>query len=402
MLRGALLSGASLRRPTGLQPAPAPARVLITTDAVGGVWRYALDLAAVLGGRGTECLLAGFGPPPGAARLAAARAVPGVSVAWTGGTLDWLVRDEAALDGADAALATLARDWGADLLHLNMASQAARLPAGAPVVVASHSCVPSWWAAVRGGDLPADWRWHERRNRHGFDRARVVLAPSAAHAAALQRAYGPIAGLRVVHNATGAFPADEAPLTDKGAASSGPGGDEPFVFAAGRWWDEAKGADTLDAAAAAAAWPVVMAGPLDGPSGQRAAITGAEALGELPARDVWSLMRRAAVFAAPSRFEPFGLAVLEAAAGGSALVLSDIPTFRELWEGAALFAPANDPAAWTRAINRLAGDPALRSRLSTAARRRAETFTPARQLAGILDGYAAAAGVAAPAAGQGH
>ena len=38
-------------------------------------------------------------------------------------------------------------------------------------------------------------------------------------------------------------------------------------------------------------------------------------------------------------YEPFGLAVLEAAQAGCALVLSDIPTFRELWDGAAMFVP---------------------------------------------------------------
>jgi glycosyltransferase involved in cell wall biosynthesis len=38
-----------------------------------------------------------------------------------------------------------------------------------------------------------------------------------------------------------------------------------------------------------------------------------------------------------ARYEPFGLAVLEAAQAGMALVLSNTPGFRELWDGAALF-----------------------------------------------------------------
>ena len=46
-----------------------------------------------------------------------------------------------------------------------------------------------------------------------------------------------------------------------------------------------------------------------------------------------------------ARYEPFGLAVLEAAQAGCALVLSDIPTFRELWNGAAQFVPPGDDAA---------------------------------------------------------
>ena len=50
-------------------------------------------------------------------------------------------------------------------------------------------------------------------------------------------------------------------------------------------------------------------------------------------------------------YEPFGLAVLEAAQAGCALVLSDIPTFRELWDGAALFvAAATTPRLCAEAV----------------------------------------------------
>ncbi len=41
-------------------------RVLITLDAVGGVWRYALDVARGLESHGVDCLLVGFGPAPDA------------------------------------------------------------------------------------------------------------------------------------------------------------------------------------------------------------------------------------------------------------------------------------------------------------------------------------------------
>ena len=42
-------------------------------------------------------------------------------------------------------LVAIARDWGADLLHLNLPSQAAGFPDGMPVVVTSHSCLATWW-----------------------------------------------------------------------------------------------------------------------------------------------------------------------------------------------------------------------------------------------------------------
>jgi glycosyltransferase involved in cell wall biosynthesis len=102
-------------------------------------------------------------------------------------------------------------------------------------------------------------------------------------------------------------------------------------------------------------------------------------------------MRRAGIFVSPSRYEPFGLAALEAAEAGAAPVLADIPTYRELWSGAARFVPADDPEAFARAVNELAADDRERTNLGAAARRRASGFSPQRQLAGLLSLYEAAA-----------
>jgi len=67
--------------------------------------------------------------------------------------------------------------------------------------------------------------------------------------------------------------------------------------------------------------------------------------------------------------------VLEAAEAGCALVLSDIPTFRELWEGAAYFVPPNDDKAIASAIEQIAADPRQRTLYASAARRRARRYT---------------------------
>ena len=100
-------------------------RVLITLDAVGGVWRYAIDVARGLEAHGVDCLLVGFGPEPDAAQ----RAECGRSeLVWTHEPLDWMVSEGAALDRGTDMLASLARDWNADVLHLNLPSQACGLP----------------------------------------------------------------------------------------------------------------------------------------------------------------------------------------------------------------------------------------------------------------------------------
>ena len=343
-----------------------PARVLMTVDRVGGVWRYGVDLARGLEANGVACLLVGFGPRvDGAADR---------EIVWTGEPLDWLVRHEAELDGIPARLGAIARDWRADLLHLNLPSQAAGLPPDPPVVAVSHSCVPSWWQAVRGAALPPEWAWQQHCNRRGLDRADAVLTPSQSHADALLRLYGPIDGLRVVRNATVA--------TFRAAPK------QAFVLAAGRWWDEGKNAAMLDRAAAAANWPIRMAGSLAGPDGQTVSLDHATALGDLAADALTALMRSCGIFASASRYEPFGLAVLEAAVQQAALVLSDIPTFRELWQGAALFVPPDDARGFADAINRLAADPTLRRRLGHAAGLRAAGLQPRHQLLGVLAAYA--------------
>lgn len=339
-------------------------RVLITLDAVGGVWRYAIDVAHGLEGYGVKCLLVGFGPEPNAEQ----RAEGGRSeLVWTREPLDWTVTEGSALDGGTDMLASLARDWNADVVHLNLPSQASGLPDQVPVVVASHSCVPSWWRAVHGTELPATWAWQIQRNQAGFQRADAIVVPSKSHAVVLNTIYDHLPPLHVIYNATTAEPTDEPK--------------EPIVLSVGRWWDQGKNGTALDEAAATIPWPVILAGPLNGPDGQRATFWHARTLGALPHRDILTLMRRSAIFAAPSQYEPFGLAVVEAAISGAALVLADIPTFRELWNGAALFVSAKDSGGWSRALNELARDVALRGRLSAAAGACARQFTLPRQSA---------------------
>jgi glycosyltransferase involved in cell wall biosynthesis len=93
------------------------------------------------------------------------------------------------------------------------------------------------------------------------------------------------------------------------------------------------------------------------------------------------------VFASLAVYEPFGLAVLEAALAGCALVLSDTATFRELWHDAALFVPAGDASAVRDAVNRLIADGDLRLRLSARAQARAAAYSAEACVCGTLAVY---------------
>jgi glycogen synthase len=98
-------------------------------------------------------------------------------------------------------------------------------------------------------------------------------------------------------------------------------------------------------------------------------------------------MARASIYAAPARYEPFGLSVLEAALAGCALVLGDLPTLREVWGHAALYVPPDDPGALRYAIGTLIRDPVLRGVLAASARTRAARYAPARMAAAYRDLY---------------
>jgi glycosyltransferase involved in cell wall biosynthesis len=109
--------------------------------------------------------------------------------------------------------------------------------------------------------------------------------------------------------------------------------------------------------------------------------------GALGHAEAMALMDEAAIFMSPSIYEPFGLAALEAARAGAALVLADIPTYRELWQDAALFAHPSDPSAFASAIEQLAADRRLRQRLALQAQQRSRLFSAAAQTRAMLDIY---------------
>lgn len=294
-------------------------RLLLTTDAVGGVWRYSVDLALGMAALGVEPVLAVLGPAPSQDQVAEAA---GVRLVATGLPLDWTAAGSGELAQASEKLAALAALLGVDGIHLHSPALVGTARWPAPVVAVAHSCVGTWWRAVRGGRPPDDFGWRIAATEAGLRRASAVIAPSAAHAAAMRAVYGPV-GIHVVHN---------------GAAPPASGGVRArAVLTAGRLWDEGKGLAALDRAAARLDAPVRSAGPRQGPNGAAATLPHIEDLGTLDKPGMVRAYAAAQVYCSMAAYEPFGLSVLEAAGAGMRLVLSDIPTFRELWDGVAVF-----------------------------------------------------------------
>ena len=318
-------------------------RVLFTADAVGGVWQYSLDLARGFAARGMAPLLAVLGPPPSPSQRAAAGAITGLRLLVTGLPLDWTADCASDVRGAADALAALASREGVQSAHLHApALAAAAWPV--PVVAVAHSCVATWWRAVRGGPLPPDFRWRRDFSAEGLRAADAVIAATRSFADALLAEYGGALSIHVVHN--GRADPDVAAQPRERA-----------VLTAGRLWDAGKNVAVLDAAAGRLDAPVHAAGPLAF-AGERIAFRHLHHLGVLNEDALRRRMAATAVFASPARYEPFGLAVLEAAQCGAGLVLSDIPSFRELWDGAARFVPADDADALAAALREALDRPA--------------------------------------------
>jgi glycogen(starch) synthase len=161
----------------------------------------------------------------------------------------------------------------------------------------------------------------------------------------------------VIHNGS------SVPLVEQ------PGPRRPLVLAAGRLWDEAKGLETVDRAAAGLPWEVCVAGDTG-----RVSPRNVRATGRLEAGELAGLRRRAAIFAAPARYEPFGLAALEAARSGCALVLGDIPSLREVWGDAAAYVDPSDPEGLHWCLAELIEAPERRDFLARRALRRSRRY----------------------------
>jgi glycosyltransferase involved in cell wall biosynthesis len=249
----------------------------------------------------------------------------------------------------------------------------------APTLVVAHSCVLSWWRAVHGVPAPASYARYREQVALGLRGADCVVAPSRAMLLALQRHYGAPSDGRVLYNGCD-------------LARFSPGPKRPLIAAAGRVWDEAKNLGTLARVASELRWPVCIAGDERAPEGSAdgssfGVETNVRRLGKLASDGVAALLGEAAIFAAPARYEPFGLSVLEAAASGCALVLGDIDSQRELWHDAALFVRPDEPELLAATLNQLTEDAALCSALAARARRRAADFSHARFAAGYTQLY---------------
>ncbi len=361
-------------------------RLLLTTDVVGGVWDFSLTLARELRSRhAVEVTLLALGEP--SPHQASCASEAGVRLIVEPLKLEWMQACEGDVLRTRELVARLVREVRPDVLHANQFA-AACVDVDVPVVLTLHSDVLSWRRWTLGAsDTPSEWWAYRTLVSEAHARADSIVSVSTFLADETRRLYGCRREIRVIHNA---WPAEVAP-------SDGERGRTTLV--AGRVWDPAKNVSLV--AEAAQGWSpgtVCLAGQQTNPESGRLVDVPPplQALGFLAWSQLEAVLQTTLVYLSAARYDPFGLLPLQAALNGCCLLLSDIPSYRELWDGAAAFFRSDDAddlqIQWSRLLEH---SEAALEQASQARQRALERYTVSRMAEAYLDVYAARSAVAA-------
>jgi glycogen synthase len=356
-------------------------RILMTADVVGGVWDVCCALAAELTGVGHEVMLLAFGEPSASQReQAKASSAPQLFEPLR---LEWMPDSAGDVESSRQVVRDLVREFRPDVVHANQFALGG-LDLPAPIVLAAHSDVLSWGKWTHGWrETPDEWTDYAAMVREGLLGADRVVAVSAFLANEVEALYRLERSVGVIHNGWPGPP-----------TAPEPAGRPRLSVLGGRAWDDAKNFSL--ALLAVRGWDcgrVVFAGEVAHPvSSSEAALGGRiEPLGRLPQSELFGWLGQARVYASPARYDPFGLLPLQAALAGCALLLSDIPSYRELWHGAAAFFASDDEASMRQQWMRLLGDESYAAALADRAWQRAvDAYTSDRMAGEYLACYRAA------------
>jgi len=332
----------------------------MTTDTIGGVWTYSMDLIRGLEKYNAQIMLATFGDPLSDSQLSEVRRLPQVTLHTSTYKLEWMNDPWNDLRKAQHWILQLAFSFQPDIIHFNSYAFDGGL-FNAPVVMTGHSCVLSWWQAVKNEPAPPEWRTYASVVKKGLQSADMVVAPSYAMMANLIRYYKPGPVMKVIYNA-----GDSAFFC--------PGPKEKIIFAMGRLWDEAKNIQLLLKATEYLDYPVFIAGEGHNKLAKEIVAPNVHFLGKLRRQEVAAWLSKAAIYVLPTLYEPFGLSALEAAYAGCALVLGRITSLQEIWRGDALYCDPHDPRSLSNQINQLMEDGDLLQKYAHMALNRSKNY----------------------------
>ncbi len=345
-------------------------RLLMTTDTVGGVWTFTTELTRQLLQRGHAVFLVSLGRAPSPSQeqwgIDQWRSNGGqLTTLYTSIPLEWMQNNETAFEEGQEEILNAAACFGPDLIVSNQFCFG-RLDTPIPRVVVAHSDVLSWGRACRPSALePTPWLTrYTDMVQAGLQDASAVVTPTAWMGTALAGFSLPSSYVVIPNGVSVGQPTESQPHRKFQAIT------------AGRLWDEAKGLDTLQDLDSP--MPLLVAGDntFESPDPQTSWPNRLISLGPLSQTNLHQHFRESDVYLCTSRYEPFGLAPVEAALCGCVPVVRDLPSLREVWDESALY--FTDNASLTRILKSLAWDYQLITEVRSRAHRRALLYTPER------------------------
>ncbi len=359
--------------------------VLVTADTMSGAWTYTRELVTGLVTRGLRVTLVSFGEIPLPAQTSWMDRLHGLDYHPTAFRLEWMQEAEEDLPESSAFLAGLVREVRPDILHLNQFCYG-NLPVDVPRVIMAHTDLITWTHAVHdhAPQPPRSLAWYTEMVRNGIGGADAVVSPSGWMLERIRTCYGEPRRGEVIY--PGRNPIFFNPYVSK----------EDGVLAVGRIVDASRQVFLLTQHVHPV--PVCIVGAEHTVPVPRVPIradvkvatdeTTVAIRGPQTEAQLRALYSRAAIFSATARYEPLGMAALEAAFSRCAIVANDIPVFREIWGDAALYFRTNDAASLAEAIRLLNEDRPMRRAYAELAYTRArERFTTKRMIDDYLRLY---------------
>jgi glycogen synthase len=359
--------------------------VLVTTDSLSGSWTYARELVTGLVTRGVRVTLVSFGEIPLPDQTSWMDHLHGLDYRPSAFHLEWMQEAEQDLPESSAFLAALVRELRPDVLHLNQFCYG-DLPVDVPRVVMVHGDLITRTHAVhnRAPRPEGSLSWYRNTVLKGLAGADAVVAPSAWMLDRISACYRRPQRAEVIY--PGRNPIFFNPYVNK----------DDCVLAVGRLIDASKQVFLLTQQPHCV--PVCIVGaehtvpmpriPIRADVKVDTEQTSVAIRGPQTEAQLRALYSRASIYAATARYEPLGMAALEAAFSRCAIVANDIPSFREIWGDAALYFRTNDSSSLADNIRQLNADRPMRRAYAELAYNRArERFTTKRMIDDYLQLY---------------
>ncbi|KAA6459095.1 glycosyltransferase family 4 protein [Acidobacteria bacterium AB60] len=352
-------------------------RVLMTTDTLGGVWTFSLEMAAGLLERGDTVLLISFGRPPSAAQR---EQWEQLELRYSGRfeslvteiPVEWAESEGPVYERGAALLEQEAMRFAPDLIHTNQFCYGA-IDVPIPRVITAHQ-------DVFGRNRSCDERRvlrspfltrYKALAQQGLNSADAVVAPTRWMLDDLARSFTLSRNTAIVAHG-------------RQLQARFQNFRELRAITAGRVTDAAKGLDTL--AHVTAEMPIVVAGETrPGEEGKVPGFGTARLIGQLAEAEMVDLLQHSSVYLCLSRYEPFGMTALEAGLCGCAVVARNIPSLLEVWGSAAMY--FDDADALSTILARLHSNATVLHDARESAYRRAQRFTRARMVEQYLSLY---------------